>query len=78
MNTSAKIFQHKTYIVRPVYVNRNRNNTNKDVNKHLGDYEITNGDYYVVGFITIALTLTLTRLIYKLFKNEKKINTPLG
>lgn len=76
MNTSAKIFQHKTYIVRPVYVNRNRNNTNKDVNKHLGDYEITNGDYYVVGFITIALTLTLTRLIYKLFKNEKKNKHP--
>ena len=72
MNTSAKVFQHKTYIPRPVYVNRNRNNTNKDVNKHFGEYEITNGDYYVVGFIIIALTLALICLIYKLFKNGNK------
>ena len=72
MNTCTNTFQHKIYIPRPVYVNRNRNNTNKDVNKHLGEYKITNGDYYVVGFILIVLTITIIRLIYKLFKNGNK------
>lgn len=72
MKVELKTFEQKVYIPRPVYVNRDRNNTNKDVNKHLGEYQITKGDYYIVGFLLIILITTLTSLIYKLFKNENK------
>lgn len=72
MKGRVKTFEQKVYIPRPTYVNRNRNNTHKDVNKHLGEYQITKGDYYIVGFILIVLILTLTHLIYKLFKNGNK------
>ena len=72
MNTCASTFLYHLYLSRPVYVNRNRNNTHKDVNKHLGEYRITKGDYYILGFLLIVLVVIIIRLIYKLFKNENR------
>lgn len=65
-----KVVQHKIYTPRPIYINRN--NTSKEVNKHFYEYEVTNGDYYLVAFVLIVLIIILIRLIYKLFKNGNK------
>lgn len=73
MNTCTNTFQYHLYIPRPVYVNRNndKNHVNKDITNNVRD-GIEGGKYLLLAFLLIILLLTLTRLIYKLFKNGNK------
>lgn len=68
-----KVVQHKIYIPRPIYINRNNdeNHANKDIANNVRD-GIEGGKYLLLAFLLIILLLTLTRLIYKLFKNGNK------
>nr|DAX18167.1 MAG TPA: hypothetical protein [Caudoviricetes sp.] len=68
-----KVVQHKIYLPRPIYVNRNNdeNHANKDITNNVRD-GIEGGKYLLLAFLLIILILTLTRLIYKLFKNENR------
>lgn len=73
MKGDVKNFQYEVYLPRPVYVNRNnnKNHVNKDITNNVRD-GIEGDKYLLLAFLLIILILTLTRLIYKLFKNGNK------
>lgn len=69
MNTCTNTFQYHLYIPRPIYINRNDDKNHINNNVRGG---IEGGKYLLLAFLLIILLLTLTRLIYKLFKNGNK------
>ena len=69
MNTCTNTFQYHLYIPRPIYINRNDDKNHINNNVRGG---IEGGKYLLLAFLLIILLLTLTCLIYKLFKNGNK------